>query len=72
MVNLYKIAQEIIKEKQEFFAKYGGLKESQYNKLNLEQWEEQIIEKEEYYLKLCHEYGDEPLEEVLIWGGNEQ
>ena len=67
MVNLYKMGQKIIKSKEDFFAKYNGLKESQFDKNGFEQWEEQILEMENTYKETCFMYGDEPSKKVLEW-----
>jgi hypothetical protein len=67
MVNLYKMGQDVIKAKKEFNARYDGLYEHQYCKLNKELWEEQIIEMEDEYVRTCLLYDNEPLEEVLNW-----
>ena len=67
MKNLYEMGQEIIKTKQEMFITYKDLKESQYDKKVLDQWEEQIIEMEFEYIETCKLYGDEPLDAVLVW-----
>ena len=66
-MTLQEMAQDIIKSKQEFASRFGGLKEHQYNKLDLEVQEVLILEYEEYYIETCHEQSVEPDVKVLEW-----
>ena len=67
VVNLYKMAQDIIEQKNKFKARYDNAIQSTYNKLDYEIWLEHIMEMEDYYVEMCMLYQDDIRADVLEW-----